>query len=101
MGRDLNLACVNKIVPDQTWTICLTVCFLEQDRMDESRSPVEDSIKLLYSKKFLQANGRIQRGGETGGPPPEKLQKYKGLSNTGLDPLKNHKATKPAFNVRP
>ena len=23
------------------------------------------------------------------------------LSNTGLDPLLNHKATKPAFNVRP
>ena len=42
--------------------------------------------------------------GGTGGlhPPPEKSQKYKGfLSNTGPDPLKNHKAAKPAFNVGP
>ena len=42
---------------------------------------------------------RIQRG-ETAGPdppPPEKSQKYRVFSNTG--PLKNHKATKPAFNV--
>ena len=35
-------------------------------------------------------HGRIQRGG-TGGPdppPPEKSQKYRVLSKTGLDPLK-------------
>ena len=32
-------------------------------------------------------------------PPPEKSQKYRISSNTGPDPLKNHKATKPAFNV--
>ena len=39
------------------------------------------------------------RGG-TGGPePPEKSQNIGFLSNTGLDPLKNHKATKPASNV--
>ena len=32
----------------------------------------------------------------------EKSQKYIGfLSNTGLDSLKNHKATKPVFNVGP
>ena len=41
--------------------------------------------------------------GETGGPdppPPEKSHKNIGfLSDTGLDPLKNHKATKPAFTV--
>ena len=44
------------------------------------------------------------RGG-TGGPdppPPEYNHKYIGLlSNTGLDPPKNHKATKPAFTVEP
>ena len=34
-------------------------------------------------------------------PPPEKSQKIGFLSNTGPDPLKNHKATKPAFNVGP
>ena len=42
-------------------------------------------------------------GGGTGGPdPPLKNHKNIGfLCNTGLDPLKNHKATKPAFNVGP
>ena len=39
------------------------------------------------------------RGGGTGSldPPPVKTQGF--LSNTGPDLLKNHKATKPAFNV--
>ena len=39
--------------------------------------------------------------GVTGGSgPPLKNHKNIGcLSNTGLDPLKNHKFTKPAFNV--
>ena len=32
---------------------------------------------------------------------PEKSQSIEFLSNTGADPLKNHKATKPAFNVGP
>ena len=42
-------------------------------------------------------------GGDSGsGPPPlAKSQKYRFLRNTGPDPLKNHKATKPAFNVWP
>ena len=45
------------------------------------------------------------RGGRQGGlehPPP--LENYKAigfLSNTGSDPLENHKATKPAINVGP
>ena len=35
-------------------------------------------------------------------PPPLKNHKNIGfLRNTGADPLKNHKATKPAFNVGP
>ena len=34
-------------------------------------------------------------------PPPEKLQSIGFLSNTGPDPLKNHKVTKPAFNIGP
>ena len=41
--------------------------------------------------------------GETGGggsEPPQKNHKNIGsLSNTGPDPLKNHKATKQAFNI--
>ena len=42
--------------------------------------------------------------GGTGGldSPPLKNHKNVGfLSNTGPDPLKNHNATKPAFNVGP
>ena len=40
----------------------------------------------------------------TGGPDPPPLESYKNigfLSNTGLDPIKHHTATKPAFNVWP
>ena len=42
--------------------------------------------------------------GGTGGPDPPPLKNHKNLgflSNTGSDLLKNHKATKPAFNVGP
>ena len=46
---------------------------------------------------------RIQREGgqEVRTPPPGKLQNIGLFSNTGPDLLKNHKATKPAFNVGP
>ena len=41
-------------------------------------------------------------GGGARGPDPMKNHKNIGfLSNTGLDPLQNHKATKPAFDVGP
>ena len=44
-----------------------------------------------------------REGGGAGGPdpPPENHKNIGFLSNTGLDPLKYHKATKPAFNVGP
>ena len=56
----------------------------------------------------VQIQGGGERGGQGGvgvdrGPDPP-LENYKAigfLSNTGLDPLKNHKATRPAFNVGP
>ena len=35
------------------------------------------------------------------GPPPEKSQNIGFLCNAGPAPLKNYKATKPAFNVEP
>ena len=38
-------------------------------------------------------------GGQAGSDPPEKSHKYRG--NAGQDSLKNHKATKLAFNVGP
>ena len=45
---------------------------------------------------------RRSRGRDRGSGPPPPLNNHKNigfLSNTGPDPLKNHKATKPAFNV--
>ena len=42
-----------------------------------------------------------ERGQGVQTPPPEKSQKIGFLSNTGPDLMKNHKATKPAFNVGP
>ena len=42
------------------------------------------------------------KGGDRGSGPPVKNHKNIGfLSNTGLNPLENHKATKLAFNVGP
>ena len=41
------------------------------------------------------------RGGQGVCTLSKKSQNIGLLSNTGLDPLKNHKATKPAFNVGP
>ena len=52
---------------------------------------------------FLTGMGG-SRGGGTGGPdsPPLKEHiKIGFLSNTGQDPLKNRKATRPDVNVRP
>ena len=52
-------------------------------------------------------HSRIQSGGRGGGQgvrTPTPLKNYKNigfLSNTSPDPLKNQKATKPAFNVGP
>ena len=47
-------------------------------------------------------HGRIQRGDIGSRPPRLKNLKNKGvLCNTGPDPLKSHKGTKPAFNAVP
>ena len=55
------------------------------------------------SEFVLNIHGRIQRGAGGPDPPPEISQKYGGyfFCNTGPDRLKNHKTTKPAFNVGP
>ena len=51
---------------------------------------------------FVIHHGRIQKGDMGSGPPSPKNQNNIGfLSNTCPDPLKNHKATKLAFNVGP
>ena len=58
---------------------------------------------ILVSSDDYDMGGSGGGGGGTGGSdPPLKNHKNLGfLSNTGLDPLKNHKATKPEFNVGP
>ena len=40
-------------------------------------------------------------GDRESGAPLENHQAIGFLNNTGPDPLKNHKATKPAFNIGP
>ena len=52
----------------------------------------------------LNFHVRIRPGGGGGQGSGPHLKNYKiigFLSNTGPDPLKNNKATKPAFNVGP
>ena len=46
-------------------------------------------------------HGRIQRGGQGVRTPLKNHKNIGFLSNTGADHLKNHRATKPAFNVGP
>ena len=72
-------------------------CYNRQKLPVEMAKPCED----YYQRSSHYKHGRIQRG-EQAGPdtPPWKITKNIGfLSNTGLGPLKNHKNTKPAFNV--
>ena len=66
-----------------------------------------NSKTKLFSRKIVSVSlnfdicehARIQREGKGVWTPPEKLQNIVFLSNTGPDPLKNHKATKPSFNT--
>ena len=69
-------------------------------------------ISSTYSKQAVKALARLcvcawtdPEGTErTGGPDPPPLKNHNTIgfpSNTGLDPQKNHKVTKPAFNVGP
>ena len=51
----------------------------------------------IYSESF-DTIMRGSRGGKGGLEPSKKSPNIGFHSNTGLDPLKNHKATKPAFN---
>ena len=60
-----------------------------------------------YNCRTVYGHMRKSRGGgggRRGGPDSPFLKNHKTigfLSNTGPDPLKNHKATKPAFNAGP
>ena len=58
-----------------------------------------DSSTETYTRMTNIMDG--YRGGDRGSVPPLVNHKNIGfLSSTGPDPLKNHKATNPAFNVR-
>ena len=48
---------------------------------------------------ILSCHGRIQRGGQGVRTPLKNHRNLGFISNTGPDLRKNHKATKPAFNV--
>ena len=54
------------------------------------------SMSLIYI--MCGSRGGGDRGPD---PSPEKSKKIGFFSNTGVDPLKNHKSTKPAFNIGP
>ena len=64
----------------------------------------EEFVFVVVKVRITKLHAWIQRGGGgggTGGPDPlfenDKIVGF--FSNTGSDPLKNHKAFKPAFNV--
>ena len=57
-------------------------------------------MHILYRSRLSWADPEGDRGSGPP-PPPEKLQNIGFFSNTRPDPLKNHKATKPAFNIGP
>ena len=58
-------------------------------------------LVLLFIHPFLFLHARIQRGSRGSVPSLKKYKNIGFLSNVGPDPLKNHKATKPAINVWP
>ena len=55
---------------------------------------------MCESLFWLHLWADLEGGAQSGPPPPQKNHKNIGfLSETGPDHLKNHKATKPAFNA--
>ena len=70
--------------------VCVFVFRTEQSQVFSWRGMGE--LKAICMRK-----SRVGTGGPTS--PLENHENIGFLSNTGPDPLKNHKATKPAFNV--
>ena len=57
---------------------------------------------MVNGRARVEAWADPRGGGDSGSGPPLKNHKNIGfLINTGPDSLKNHKATKPAFNFGP
>ena len=61
---------------------------------------VQPRKRLDMAEKFLTGMGGF-RGGDRGTSPSERSLKIGFLSNTGQDPLKTCKDTRPEFNDRP
>ena len=77
-----------RTAPNESATIITIMMFPLMDK---------EVIKIIHSNICLR-HVQIQSGGQRVLPsPPENIGF---LSNTGLAPLKNNKATTPAFNVR-
>ena len=60
-------------------------------------------IHILHVQTTKFETWADPEGGDRGTDPPflKNQKNIEFLSNTGPDPLKNYKATKPAFNVGP
>ena len=63
------------------------------------RNLLHPYYQIIDEDKWVDPEGGGGTGGPDPHPQPEKSQNIGFLSNTGLDLLKNHKATKPAFIV--
>ena len=58
--------------------------------------------KIMHIRQIITTMGGSRGGVDRGSEPPLKNLKNLGfLSNTGPDPLINHKATKQTFNIGP
>ena len=60
-----------------------------------------DTIRKMVCGPNRRRHGRIQMGDRGSGPHLKNRKNIGFLSNTGPDPLKNHKVTKPTINVGP
>ena len=61
-------------------------------------------LQFIHSTQYIFNVMGGARGEDRGPDPTRPVMNHKiigFLSNTGPDPLKNHKATTPEFNVRP
>ena len=66
------------------------------------KTPIKGQYSCTIVSVWADAEGGGGRGSEAPPPPEKKKQKkYRVFSKTGPVPLKNLKATKPAFNVGP
>ena len=92
------------VISIQIWvlTACKGYQKTTKDRRRQGR--VKTPINGHYSSTIVSVWADAEGGGarDPNPPPPHcKTEKNIGFRNTGPVPLKNHKATKPAFNIGP